>query len=253
MTARSYFRSLVFAIAAGIAAPVAADTIIPGYGTAGSTDLITLDPSSSASVPIALEAGRSYECSADSTFDTSDPTLVLFGVGGGLADPTANRIVQRGNTAPILGTSAAALSNRISFTPVASGLHYISIINDRFVPNSVKLRCMETTLYGGFNTNANRYNFLELNNITGDTITGQVRAFNYNGTQVLSTTFSVNANRRFDVNLHDSTGANLYGSLIVTHDGPLGALQGNVSQYSGTASELILRASVPLSIRDQRF
>lgn len=229
-----------------------AEAVIPGFGTSGATDNTTIDPSSFVSVAIALDAGRSYECSADSSFSTSEPSLTLFAPGGGLADPTANKIVARGNTAPIIGVSNLALGTRLSFTPATAGLHRLTIINDLGAPNPVKIRCMETTIYGGFNTNANPFNFLELTNVTGDTIAGRVRAFHYDGTQVLDTSFSILANRRFDINLHDSTGPNLYGSVVVTHDGPLGALQGNVSQYSGSASDLTLRASVALSIRDQR-
>ena len=139
-----------------------AEAVIPGFGTSGTSDNTTIDASSFVSVAIALDANRSYECSADSSFSTSEPSLTLFAPGGGLADPTANQIVARGNTAPIIGISNLALGTRLSFTPATSGLHRLSIINDLFVPNPVKIRCMETTLYGGFNTNANPYNFLEL-------------------------------------------------------------------------------------------
>jgi hypothetical protein len=230
-----------------------ADAILPGFGTAGATDNISIDPLSSVTVPVALEANRSYDCSVDSVFSTSTPSIQVKNSDGSDTDVTANHIQFRGNVAPIIGTGTGDNLMRSSVTPVTTGVYKLLLTNDLFATNSIKLRCMETTLYGGFNTNANPFNFLELSNVTGVTITGTVRAYNYSGTLVLTTDFSIPANRRFDVNLHDSTGPSVYGTVVVTHDGPLGAVQGNVSQYSGPASALSLRATVPLTVRDQRF
>lgn len=112
---------------------------------------------------------------------------------------------------------------------------------------------METSLYGGYNTNASPYNFLELSNTTNATVSGRVRGYNYDGTATVDATFSIEANRRYDIDVHSAAGPNKYGLLVVTHDGPYGALQGAVSQYISSNSQLILQATVPLKPREQTF
>lgn len=100
------------------------------------------------------------------------------------------------------------------------------------------LQVYDTTLTGGFNTSVTDFNFLELTNaltsFTSDSgvITGKIVAKNVITDAVqLSTTFTVNAGDRVDVNLHDAVGPNVFGVVTVTHDGPPGSLKGVVSQY----------------------
>ena len=234
-------------------AAFAVDTYTPGFGLGGSDDHLSLSGGETRSVNISIEKTRSYECLVQPEFTSSAPSIVLYDPTNNPADITTNAIAQRGDVAPILRTSNALRSVRLSFSPATSGVYSLRITNDLFVVNAIKVRCSETTLYGGFNTNANPFNFLELTNLTSASISGRIIAYNFDGSEALNTGFTLQSNRRFDTDIHSAAGANKYGAIVVTHDGPLGAIEGNVSQYRGPVSGLSLSASVPLSIREQTF
>ena len=234
------------------AVPVqAADTLVPGVGSPDSDDVFPVNGSGSdfVDVRMALDADRSYECTAISEDNGSGPKLAFYSVLSGVLDEEANKIKLIGAESPVTyGDAASAAGSRITITPIESGDYYLRITNSIPITLSHRLKCFETTLYGGYNTNANPLNFLELSNLTNSTVSGRVRGFNADGSQILDTTFSIGANSRFDIDIHSAAGANRYGILIVTNDAPRGGLQGNVSQYS---SGLVLRVTVPLSPRDQ--
>lgn len=232
----------------------AIDTLTPGLGLGGADEFTTLISSETRPFNIAVEAKRSYECIAQSVFtSTSSPSLSLYDPLGNPADVSQNSIAERGDVVPILKNLSSSKAVRLCFSPASTGVYSLRLSNDLFASNPIKLRCMETTLYGGFNTNANPYNFLELTNLTAATIRGRIIAYNFDGSEVLNAAFTLEPNRRFDTDIHSAAGPNKYGSLFVTHDGPLGAIEGNVSQYRGPVSGLSLSASVPLSIREQVF
>ena len=196
-----------------------------------------------------LEAHRSYTCTAygsgtgsnlDFTQDVTPPS----------GDPITARFT--GLITPAVSSEESVIGdNRISFTTTLDGSHVVLINNNDGDDETGRLDCVETTLYGGYNTNVNDFNFLELTNTTNATITGTVTAVNFDGTTVIDNqAFSVDASRRIDIDLHTAAGADKFGLVRVTHDGPAGALQGYVSQYSGTVSSFQLNASIPLKTRE---
>jgi len=202
---------------------------------------------------IDLQANHSYACdgipeSATSEFDWR--AQMIPGAGS-----PAEIIIARkaGDITPqITGDTGGTDDNRITFTPATSNRFTITVDDAEGGGESVRIRCFDTTLYGGFNTNVNDFNFLELTNVTNATITGKITAITADGTTVINAAgFSISAQRRADVDLHTPAGADKYGLVIVTHDGPVGALKGGVSQYSGTVSSFELTGYVPLTPTEQ--
>lgn len=231
--------------------------VVPGLGHTTNEGRAVIGAGSTSTQSVFLDANRSYECTILSESETDTLNLNLRASDGSPLDGTANAFELIGDVTPVVssGTSGAAnKDNRFTVTPAARGEYLLDTTNTSFTTSlQSKTNCMETTLYGGYNTNANPYNFLELTNITSFPITGRVRGFNFDGTATVNSTFNIPANTRFDINIHQAAGENKYGALIVTHNAPFGGLKGAVSQYSGPTSALELRATVPLKPRDQTF
>lgn len=207
-----------------------------------------------------LDAGKSYACTVVTQELQDDVSISpqIFNSAGQLVDNTANAVSLRGDVTPLVSSStvgsATTTDDRIVITPVSADRYTFRINNNSTTDDvNAKFECMETTLYGGYNTNANPFNFLEVTNTSNKPVSGRVRGFNFDGTAAVNVTFTANANSRVDVDVHSAAGPNKYGVLFVTHDGPFGALQGAVSQYNGPVSALNLSASVPLRPRDQTF
>lgn len=194
-----------------------------------------------------LEAGKSYSCTVMGTGTGSNLDFSNSVTGPSGAIPAAFT----GLITPAVVAEDVVGDNRISVTPTESGAHIFTVINADADAETGRLDCVETTLYGGYNTNVNDFNFLELLNTTNSTITGTITAVNFDGTVVINAqAFTVTANNRADVDIHTAAGADRFGLIRVSHNGPPGALQASVSQYSGTASDFELRASTPLRPRD---
>ncbi len=250
-----WFIAQLLLIAAS-ASPLLAQ-IVPGLGEVVNEGRINVPAGSSFAEQVFFEANRSYECTLLSESDADTLTIEIRANDLSVLDGNANALEYIGDVTPVVSsgvTGAANKDNRVTITPAATGSYQILSTNNSFTTAlRARRRCIETTVYGGYNTNANPYNFLELTNITGFPITGRVRGFNYDGTPTLNTTFTIAANTRFDIDVHTAAGANKYGALIVTHNAPYGGLKGFVSQYSGPVTALELRATVPLKPRDQTF
>ena len=242
----------------------AGSTALPGGpnildgSTVISADLQT--PPSSASAEFAfqinLEAKKSYACTvvAENDFSNLDFQSVR--------DPGSNLVF-----VGIIGSVTPAVKDsldRISIFPSGagtqtSGEYIIGIDNQSTAlftgtPVTAKARidCDETTLYGGYNTNVNDFNFLEILNITNTTLNAAITATNSDGTVVIAQqVVTVQPNRRADIDLHTPAGANKFGLLEVIHNGPKGGLQASVSQYDGTVSNFVLTSSLPLKTRDK--
>lgn len=202
------------------------------------------------SITVYLDKDRSYACNFTTSGSASIlemDTTVRNGIIPAIVEGTA---VNRNSATP--GIALTSQHYRMCFIAKNSNLHLFKFINvDPGSGPSVEIvsNCVETSLYGGYNTNANPYNFLEISNTTDSTISGKIYAVNFDGSVVINNqAFSVGAGLRFDVDLHTPAGANKYGTLRVTHDGPFGALQAGVSQYTSTLEQ---RAHIPLKVRDQ--
>ncbi len=225
---------------------------VPGFGNSRASGLSTLTASSSIIVNnIIMEQDRSYECTVLTDTDSDAVTLDFINGSAVSLDRTVNKIRDIGDLTPPVFTGAGAADNRLTIQPAVpvSTVTRLKITNTTASTITYEQVCTETTLYGGYNTNANPFNFLELTNTTSGTITARVRGFNFDGTATVNTSVSIAPGTRFDIDIHTAAGANKYGSLIVTHDGPFGALLGYVSQYSGSPSSLVLTGSIPLRSR----
>jgi hypothetical protein len=228
----------------------------PGVDAGGDTDTDTDD----GDVTLAyLEADLSYCCNflpnargisiteVSTTAELISP--IDFSVLGTIT------AVDRQDVSPILSNDfqSGTSGGRLCLIPTSTGLHRFTITNISVDNQSVTTKCNETSLFGGYNTNANPYNFLEISNITNKTITGKIYATNFDGTVVINgTAFSVESENRIDINIHDAAGPNVYGLIKIVHDGPLGALLANTSYYTGPVTALELKGTVPAYIRDRR-
>jgi len=200
-----------------------------------------------------FEEGLSYCCE----FFSGEP-LATFNVETSISDFELNPAltgVDRTRVTPVMGVAAfdeigfVSLGNRMCFTPTVTGGLNFSFTDVLPDPHDIDYKCVETTLYGGYNTNANPLNFLEIINISNATITGSITAQNFDGSLVINgTSFSVDAGQRIDIDLHSPAGQNVFGALRINHDGPLGSLQANTSFYQ---ADLTLRGTVPAKTRER--
>lgn len=222
----------------------AADTLLSvGHDTAAAVNVNTGDH-----FLIDLEAGKSYSCEAIPANPATafDFDTTVAGTTGGTPPSITAR--ESGTLSPqVTGESGDSADNRLSFLVTTADRYQLTVATAAGGGEDVRPRCLETTLYGGYNTNVNDFNFLELSNITNASITGTITATNFDGTVVINgQAFTVPAGRRVDVDIHSAAGADKFGIIKVIHDGPFGSLQGNVSQYSGSVSNFSLSASIPL-------
>lgn len=188
------------------------------------------------------EDGKSYCCEAWSfSRDSSGlrfDTITSSQPGGftsserGYATPIMTRSGSDGQKARQCYTQSTSPDGRaiIDFTMKVSNGAGTGTLTDGNV------RCVETTLYGGFNTVVTDFNFIEITNTLTSTIsdTGDVnvtvKGFGTAGTELFSSTFTLAAGKRLDVDVHSSA-ANDFGPVVITHNGPPGALRAVNAQY----------------------
>ena len=202
---------------------------------------------------MAVKADHSYECTVYSTGQASS----LYFTALTDADGTAQTYTECGDVAPAVTVPTGNEQQgkaRICFIAGASG-NFFAAVNAAEAGETANFYCAETTLYGGFNTNVADFNFLELRNTTESNITVSITAINYTGTVVIDgSTTTIPANNRFDVNIHAAAGAGVYGLIIVTHNGPKGAIQGEIAEYvltSVTPLDFSKVGSTPLKPREE--
>ena len=122
---------------------------------------------------------------------------------------------------------------------VGTGADIINLGIDVSVSSdNVSMGCTDTTLYGGFNTSVTDFNFIEVTNTltpgvasgdNGDVVV-TIKASGTAGTELISTSFTLAAGRRRDVNVHESAPSD-FGPVIITHNGPPGAIRAVNAQY----------------------
>jgi hypothetical protein len=201
-----------------------------------------------------MEARRSYECTLVGGITNGGLSFTNSGgPSGSSVTPTACGLITPRIAVPTTDSDGAA-NNRLCLIADVSGRYTFTAETVHSSKENVRFECIETTIYGGYNTNANDFNFLEIINTTSTTLNYTIYAVNWDGTVVLDNVpGTVAANQRVDIDIHSSAGANMFGMIQVSHDGPYGALQAAVSQYTGPVSTLTLRASIPLKPRDQKL
>lgn len=231
----------------GVENSSAATYITPGTQAAlgGSQSTLT-----SAAFSIPVEAGRSYACSLLG----SDPNTQLSLTS---TETVGDNWSYCGAVTPKISngsTDADHANNRVCFVALSTADKAIAAKSDKGGGEAARFECLETTLYGGYNTFVNPWNFLELYNTTNTSIRVYITAVNYDGSTVInSLSYLIPANARQDVDLHTPAGANKYGLVKIAHTGPYGAIQGQVSQYKGPVTGMELTASTPIRPRDQNL
>ena len=209
---------------------------------------ITEPTSGSREVAISFGAltGHSYCCEialrngvtpnvADQAFFTS-----FIGVSSGQTVPHANR----GTSDPVLpffsGLSDPAAARKCG---IATSVGYIKLdVNigaDNGLAADYSTQCLETTLFGGFNTSVTDFNFLEISNTLNratdstETINVRIDATNAvtNAVVFNGATVQVAAGERRDIDIHSVSGSGAFGPIRLSHDGPPGSIKAVVSQY----------------------
>lgn len=204
---------------------------------------------------IDFAANRSYACDAVATASDSDFDWSLTVTGTSSGSPETVTARAAGAIVPITAGEGGTgnQDNRITLTPTTTDRFRLTVASTKVGGEYVRIRCFATTLFGQFNTNVNDFNFLELTNIGNAQISGTITAITSDGTTVINAVpFTVEAQRRTDIDLHTAVGVDKYGIVRVTHNGPLGTLIRTVSQYQGTVSNFSLTATLPMVLFDQR-
>lgn len=225
----------------------AADSLLSvGNSTATSGSSLTVNTGDHFLVD--FEAGKSYSCEGIPVSPTTlfDFDTTVAGTTGG-TPPSITARSTGALTPPITGESGDSANNRLSFIVTTADRYQLTVAAAEGGGETIRPRCLETTLYGGYNTNVNDFNFLELTNVSSAAITGKITATNFDGTTVINgQSFTVPAGQRIDIDVHTPAGADKFGSIRVAHDGSYGSLQANLSQYAGSVSNFALSASLPL-------
>ena len=217
------------------ASVVSAETFTPVVGVSERLDGVdTTDE-----VEVTIFDGRSYCCQITSnTAGSSDLGFDSISVTSGVLNSAA----QRGKINPWLISAPANARRCFIFTESGGGNGIADVkfgISATGTLNGVYLKCTDTTLYGGFNTVVTDFNFIEITNTltpntAGDDGTVQVvvKAFKQSGEEILNTTLDppLAAGQRRDIDIH-SVAASDFGPVVITHNGPPGAIRAVNAQY----------------------
>jgi len=202
------WRSMDHALAIGVvlsallllSSPVSADPLLlqPNEGTVWRANRASITPFMFRTY---LEANRSYACTVyDEMPSNNNYRFIAVKNSAGASLPFISRAeVSPVNSAPSssLADATVVADSRISVTPQASGFYTFSIgtsfpdgsigYNSRDPSNATEYRvsCVETSLFGGYNTTINAFNFLELTNSTNASITVTVTVVDHAGTTVV--------------------------------------------------------------------
>ncbi len=206
------------------------------------------------SVVINTVKNRSYACSFLPEDDSKvDMLSTVIDANG---DPIT--AVLCGDSEPIVSTvdDNTKDDNRLCFIAPTSGemsMGVGAIEGGSFILASIE--CLETTLFGGYNTNVASFVFLELENRTSGNVTASITIRQNDGTVVADGVLvNVAPNSRTDFDVHSVAGANQFGSIIVSNTAPFGGLSGRVSSYSSSASGgLSLVGQTSMSGREQQL
>lgn len=184
---------------------------------------------------------KSYCCAASAR--NINVAFVYLGYAHPITDPQQIGFTRRADADPIIGTTFGILpESRACFARDRGGLmiaevearEAVELPGDVSTFDHLRIRCDETTLYGGYNTAAAQLNFLEITNTSNSEIAVRVFATNEaaDGTEVLDERFRVGISRRVDLDIHSSVPPGSFGPVRILHDGPPGAITAALSQYA---------------------
>lgn len=198
---------------------------------------------------VSLKANNSYCCTVypqnpntraglSATIQArGNPGVTVAGTRRGAMEPAVT-VTTEGSA-----TDADQSDNRVCVTPAASG-DYKFPISSAVSGEPIKVVCDNTTLNGGFNTNATPVNYLECTNLSDADVAARVFATDYAGQVLIAgQAVSLPAGLRRDFDVHSAVGPDRYGRLTVTHDGTRRAVRCVLSRYD---RDLTLRSSLPL-------
>ncbi len=205
-----------------------------------STTQIEKDVPSAILFGFSYEGGRSYCCN------------ILFSPGTTVASVTGpSGSVNRSRTTPDMTNNAFG---RFCYIPSQDGNQGLTAsgISPTGMATEIEMKCVETSLYGGFNTSVNNFNFLEITNTSNSSISGFIYATSFDGSSVINAQpFTIASNNRLDIDIHTPAGANKFGTIKVVHDGPFGSILATTSYYKGTTVDFTLTGTVPARPRDR--
>lgn len=206
----------------------------------------------------ALQAGRSYECSIITReYDAALPKkLPAF-------NPTVIQPNSVGAAGSFLGTLKPGLAApvslaaqrtklRIGFLATQTGIHTLSFQDaagsGTAIPGS-SVRCVDTTLYGGFNRFFAGIAVVELSNNTLSALQAAITIVDFAGNVLINQQpTTIAANNRTDI-VFASLPAERFGQILVTSVSSAGALSGYVSEYDQLGDgSLVLKRERPLSL-----
>ncbi len=110
----------------------------------------------------------------------------------------------------------------------------LGTVDTHYVQQNVE--CIETTLFGGYNTNVTDFNFLEITNVGNGADPNGVNAWvtvvDLNGSILVEgQQYAIAPGTRKDIDIHSIVGPGKYGTIAITHDGAPGTLKAAVTQY----------------------
>lgn len=146
-----------------------------------------------------------------------------------------------GNLAPRITDSSTAGRTRVAFTASSSTRYFITVASTRAGGEPVRLRCEDTTLFGGFNTSAHDVNVLELQNSSSSTIRAAISLINTNGRRIGGVRLrDIRGGGRLDLPLEDLA-RDTTGTVRISHNGPAGQVIGRVVLYDQSGEDSLSR------------
>lgn len=207
-----------------------------------------------------LTQNRSYCCSVRTPTFTAETEA---GISSVVSHVSGEALQIEKNSAVTPAISFGDRSARVCFTSnrqndyvIKTAPFYVHLAIPNESADNVKVQCDDTTLFGGFNTFASEFVFLEISNTSELDNFGSaqrvvtVTALDTNGTEIFSIPVAVNS--RADVDIHSRVGADRIGTIRVNHTAPHGAIHASVAEYKSdkeSKSGLTLLGRQELSVR----
>jgi hypothetical protein len=211
---------------------------------------------------VALTANRSYSCiilnrEYDGTIPKSFPVFNTLVTAPNNTTFSANAVGAMKPGIAIPGNLIASQNNlRISFIPELTGNHKFTFTDAQtggIATPGTTLRCNDTSLYGGFNRFFANIVVVELTNETSQTVKPFITIVDTFGNVLVDNVFpaqlasnnGVAAEGRADIIFSDLP-EGVFGQIIVTYVGSLGALSAYVAEYDFDGQVLTLKRERPM-------
>ncbi|HQH28520.1 MAG TPA: hypothetical protein PLP17_14075 [Oligoflexia bacterium] len=234
----------------------------PGQSSAEQQHLLVLNelPAQQGGIYAQLESGDAFSFIAAggssyccTIFADKDPAARFGNVQA--ENNVSLNVCERGLAEPMLAASRGRICMSLHDEQVSLAKVVLTVLfgeDGRANASNIRLSCEETTLFGGFNTQAVSDNFLEITNTLhrDKEIEGVVSVTDEIGHRRAVKGLSVAAGRRMDVNIHDLVGASGHGPVKLRHNGPPGSVRAVLTHYAVvSANPLELRPVLQQELR----